>query len=530
MSAPLLGQFLVAINGFVKVGNAGGLSSYLALEPPFGDQYNAMIQELRQVYPAGRETALEAECKRYLTAATSQWSAFERYMVQYLTYLRDVSSDPSKYLNTYEHLLNLQSKANLAFAQSTLGVLLLHTVIANASILCRLAIGLDRRPELLASRRSSVGGAESQRESLTERAANAVRSAFVTCQNDQSETSSGRPNGRQVGTYVLANLCLKIMFQCRKTNNAAQIFKNIINNAAPITFYPKSQQVTYLYYLGRYYFQNSHFYRAQLILQQAYDLSPANQQCTKQRRLILTYLTAANIVLGRFPSSALLGRPEAAQFSEHFIPLCQTIKQGNLKAFHDVLNPDGSSAQWLSRRRIFWQLHDRCEVLVWRSLVRKVFQMHGTKPARESRVAAQLDLTQVLQAFLALSPPASSSSSSYVDPDLEGMVDTLSTDYQATDDMAIESKLASLIEQGLVSGYISHERNRLAVLGAHKTDGDPVRAGFPNVWTTLSRKYNDEVPGWKTEVTKSNTATNPFGAGPGMVINLSGLKPIGAAG
>lgn len=64
MSTPLVGQFLVAINGFIKVGNAEEIASYLAIEPPFSQHYNQMIQELRSHYPKGQEQRLEevSEC------------------------------------------------------------------------------------------------------------------------------------------------------------------------------------------------------------------------------------------------------------------------------------------------------------------------------------------------------------------------------------------------------------------------------------------------------------------------------------
>lgn len=535
MSTPLLGQFLVAINGFVKAGNAAQLADYLVIEPPFNQQYQTMIQELRQVYPKGKEQLLEAKCQHSLAGADG-WSNFIRFMGQYLAYLRDVSLEQSKYLDTYEHLLDLQSKANSALAQGASGNLILETVITNAKLLCRLAIGLDRKPELMAHLTAGGAGADDsggQRETLPERAANTVRSAFVTCLNDRSESVNDKPKGKQLGIYTLANLCLKILFQCRKTRNATQIFENISNAAPPITAYAKSQRVTYLYYLGRFLFQNSHFYRAQLALQHAYDESPTRPQCIKQRRLILVYLTASNVILGRFPSAALLDRPEAHDFRQHFLPLCAAIRQGDLRLFNQHLDPSSPRADWFLRFRIFFQLRNRCEVLVWRSLARKAFQLCGTRPPPDSRVAAQLDLAALIAALASLSPP----DDGYADPDFDGAGPhnaSSSTDYQALDVLAVESLLSSLIDQGLVSGYVAHERRKLAILGAHRTDGDPVRAGFPNVWAVIRRRCggSGDVPGWKKENPKPPGAQPPVfgGPGPGMVVNLSGVKAVGAFG
>ncbi|KAI7461230.1 hypothetical protein KC351_g16920, partial [Hortaea werneckii] len=357
---PLLGQFLVAINGFIQHRNEGSLAEWIALEPPFNEHYLGMIKELHQTYAKGNEEALEIRCSQVLKAAVegddgTPWTAFIKFMVQYLSYLRDVSADVSRLLETYELLSELQQRGNSALGHSTLGHLILPVVIANAKLVCRLAIGLDKQPELIANIRSSQqgGGDEGARETLPERAANTLRQAFVTCLNDRvSSVQDGRPQGKKKGIYLIANLCLKILFQCRKTRNATQIFENIYNLSPPLTIYPKSQRVTYLYYLGRYLWQNNHFYRAQLALQYAYDESPARPECTRQRRHILVYLLASNIILGRFPSEPLFTRPEAQGLAALFLPLCHSIRAGDLAAFHHHLSFDSPHAPWFLHFRI----------------------------------------------------------------------------------------------------------------------------------------------------------------------------------
>lgn len=346
-ATPTLGQFLNQVNGLIAARNETKLADWLVLEPPFGTIYLQMIEELRRVFPKEKEAALEERCAQSLKAAQegdqgSNWTSFTRFMVQYLGYLRDVSPDPSAYLDTYNLLRELQGRANSALGHPSLGNLMLQTVVTNARLVCRLAIGLDRQPELLAGSRMEGAGEEGgYRETLPEKAANTIRVAFTTALNDRSGSpggldNDGKPEGKKRGIYVLANLCLKILFQCRKTRNATQIFEQISGNAPPLAAYPKSQRVTFLYYLGRFLFQHNHFYRAQLALQAAYTESPAHEQCAKQRRLILIYLITSNIILGRFPSTALLSRPEAHGLTARFQPLCAAIRSGNLTHFHHL--------------------------------------------------------------------------------------------------------------------------------------------------------------------------------------------------
>nr|POF15609.1 pci domain-containing protein [Quercus suber] len=416
-----------------------------------------------------------------------------------------------------------------------MGYLMLPVVIANAQCVCRLAIGLDKQPQLMNLTETSDDGT---RETLPERAANILRKAFTTCTNDRSAylTADGKPDGKKRGIYILANLCLKILFQCRKTRNAKQIFEGVANqNSPPFTAYPKSQRVTYLYYLGRYLFQNSHFYRAQLALQYAYDECPVSERCTGQRRRVLIYLVTCNIILGRFPSNALLQRPEAQGLAEHFMPLCLAIRKGDLKTFAQHLDLDGPHAAWFLHFRILIQLRNRCEVLVWRSLVRKIWLLNGTRPTPGSRVAPQVDLADLVSAFAHLEARGGRAvDRDYTDPDFVG-VHYSDEDYTLPDTTSVESKLASLIDQGLLSGFISHDKGKFAIKGALTQGGNILAAGFPLPWKvlmldTVAADEDEIVPGWKRDATGAAPGAGaPLG--PGSVVNLSAAaRPVGAFG
>ena len=94
-------------------------------------------------------------------------------------------------------------------------------------MLARLAIGLDKKPELIAHLRTTSAEDSESSETLPERAANTIRVAFVDCLTDRAGVNSlgprrGGPEGKKVGIYKLANLCLKVLFSCRKTRNAEQ--------------------------------------------------------------------------------------------------------------------------------------------------------------------------------------------------------------------------------------------------------------------------------------------------------------------
>jgi hypothetical protein len=90
--------------------------------------------------------------------------------------------------------------------------------------------------------------------------------------------------------------------------------------------------------------------------------------------------------------------------------------------------------------------------------------------------------------------------------------------------MQMEAIVASLVQQDLLHGFISHNQGKFAILGA-KQRGGPLNAGFPPVWETLKARAEREgreaeIPGWvQTERT----------GGMGGVVNLSGIaRPVGS--
>lgn len=432
-----------------------------------------------------------------------------------------------------------------------MGIVILPTVINCSRMLAALAIILDKRPDLIVNVQPQGGDDGGEKQTLGEKAVEIIRNAFVTCLNDRTGNISGvrdgRPDGKRVGIYKLANLCLKILFQGSKSRSADTIFTNIDNASPPLAIFPWPERVTYLYYLGRFHFSNNHFYRAQLALQSAYN--QCNPERLNQRRLILIYLVASNIILGRFPSQHLYQQPEAVGLRERFGPICRAIVKGDLARFRTLLDVDkGEHVEWFIFHRILFQLRNRCEVLVWRSLIRRTFLINGDQGDPTSRKAPTLGLQDlvVLAQFLekkALSPEAAtyrgpaqrhpnwafftmepSRNQLYVDADFEG-ADEVEPEFLAPDMDEIESIVASLIDQGLLGGFISHRQLRFAITGAKRKGA--LAAGFPKPWQVIKAKFSDEVPGWKAD---SPTARTGGAFGAGRVINLSGARPVGAAG
>lgn len=438
-------------------------------------------------------------------------------------------------------LLTRTRQANSALTHPIKGVLILPTIVNYARVFARVALGLDKHPELIQHLLTSND--EGSRESLSEKAANVVRVAFTQCLNDRVGTQD-----KKLGIYKMANICLKILFQADKPESCETIFKNITNSSPPLHMYPKPEQVTYLYYLGRYHFANTDFYAARLVLDQAYDLSSKLPQYIKQRRLLLIYLIASNLILGRLPTQHIYTLPEAEGLRDIFDPIAKAIKSGNLEKFRRITNPDlsGRTAAWLMKFSIFYQIGNYCEVLVWRSLFRAIYRKTGQEGGQDGGMttkAAVLDINLVHTAFSVLEARAkikneamaqqgaipgqrnfghifqdyaSVSKSSYVDPDFAG-VDGIEPYNHEVDVAEVECIAATLITQGFVAGYIDHASGRLALSGSRKPGGAALH-GFPAPYEVIKSKNNDHVLGWKKDV---------GGNMQGQVIRMSGAKAAG---
>lgn len=273
-----------------------------------------------------------------------------------------------------------------------------------------------------------------------------------------------------------------------------------------------------------------------------------------QKRLILIYLVSSNMILGRFPSADLTARPEAQGILEKFIPIARAIQKGSMIAFKHSLGPQSGNEKWFFKKGILLPLLNRCEVLVWRSLARRVFLLTYQVPTDpKDRRAPTLDFQCLVVA------------AQYCQKKLEGWqrpVDAL-TQMQAgrahtnalfmkTPDLIpppkghkylsahegvtfgnkmpkyleIEAIVASLVQQGLLHGYISHAQGKFAIVGS-KQRGGPLNAGFPNAWEVLKTRAEVEgrdvdVPGWVQSERKGLM---------GGVVNLSGIaRPVGSGG
>jgi hypothetical protein len=536
----LLVQFLTQVRAHVRSASGDQLRAWLQVEPSAPQPYHDLAAELRTQFrrsgTASAPSSLDATIEKCLPedddvpdGGATPWPGFVAFMREYLLFWRDVN--PGDLLDAHERLSGLVNTCSTAFAHPMYGSLLLQTSMSLSESLCRLTMILNKRPDLMSRKRRRAD--DENRKSVAETSAEIVQKIFTTCLTDRSSGRYSKPEGKKVGVYMFANLVLKLLFACRRTHLAKQIFTNISTNSPPLSLYPASQRVTFLYYLGRFHLSNNHFLWAARCLEGAYLQTP--RAFVSHRTNILTYLIPANMLLGRLPSRQLLSRPEAAQtLAPVYAPIAHAVRTGNFVLLQHTL---ATHQAWLLEKALLLALTYRLRPLLWRALSRKTFILTYVPDAdASSRKAATLELGHLLtvathvqrrlegwvpsnpsfssggrppvflQAVHNTNHPDSSSFDSTLAPPPGGPKKLSPNEGLVCGNLAVtastvESTVASLIHQGLMHGFIAHAQQRFAIMGA-KQKGSPVLAGWPEVWTAISERRYDEdidwhtIPGW----------------------------------
>ncbi|ODA77713.1 hypothetical protein RJ55_06315 [Drechmeria coniospora] len=526
----LLKRFLSEIRQQVREQQGDRLAAWLQVEPSAPRQYHVLADELRTAFADSK--ALDNAIDSHLPieddvpdGQATVWPGFQAFVKEYLVLWRDIDHDDL--LGAHELLSALVNASSTAFSHPQYGAMLIQVCKSLSESLARFTLELNRRPDL--TRRLRVRDDDGGSKSVAESSAEIIQKIFKVCLMDR--TAGRTPEGKKACVYMFANLVLKLLFACKRTNLATMIFRNMSASCPPLRLYPASQRVTYLYYLGRFNFSMNHYLRASLCLEQAYLQTPP--QLASHRTKILTFLIPCNMLLGRFPSAVLTQRPEAQTLTPIFLPLCHAVRSANFMAFQSHLE---LHRRWLWAKGLYAQLCYRLRPLLWRSLARKTFLLTYVPPTEaDSRKAATLDLAclhavavfvqRQLEGWLpsnrivrdrrpsnvnavfmqAITSNVQVPAETTLVPPPGGPRKLRANEGLVCGNMPVrlldvEMMVATLIQRDFMHGFIAHVQGRFAIIGA-KAKG-PLLAGWPGVWQAIcEHKYDqpydpNEVPGW----------------------------------
>ncbi|RYP12838.1 hypothetical protein DL767_011063 [Monosporascus sp. MG133] len=257
---------------------------------------------------------------------------------------------------------------------------------------------------------------ETEEHKQLEDCARHLNRIFTLCLSDRAPLEESR----KWGIYYAINLLFKTYFKL----NAASLSKNVLKalsaskgDMPSIDKFPASQQVTFKYYEGVLAFLEENYVEAW-------------QMCHKDARRNLEYGNSVRFGIDAELTVRLL--EPFPRLQKLFLPLAQSIKKGDLRAFDKALQ-EGEDE--FIKRRIYLTL-ERGRDIALRNLLRKVFIVGGFEEAKDG--AAPLRRTRVPVAEF-----------------------TAAMKLKGGDDIdadEVECLLANMIYKNLMKGYIAHER------------------------------------------------------------------------
>ncbi|KAG5358952.1 Protein CSN12-like protein [Yarrowia sp. C11] len=129
--------------------------------------------------------------------------------------------------------------------------------------------------------------------------------------------------------------------------------------------YPKSQQVEYRFYLGRFYWLKSQLKNAYLHLYWAWDKCYTE---SPNKRLILKHLIAASLLLGIIPTRELLSQFNLVNI---YGELCVALKNGNHTRFYVALE---NERDWFIDKDLYVLLKSRAFTLLDRGCLKVIHE------------------------------------------------------------------------------------------------------------------------------------------------------------
>lgn len=181
------------------------------------------------------------------------------------------------------------------------------------------------------------------------------------------EVSSDQLSKRGILLFV-GNMLCRCYYALNSQSNCSNVFSNVRTSNANYSQYNKSEQIEYMYLLGRHHFSHGNVEDSYRFLMWAFKNCLSD---TSQQRLIIKYLIPVSIVLGKFPKPELL---ERFGYTQQYWPLIASIKQGNLKAFTDYLE-NGPCHGWYLKSNVLYFLRSKAPLLILRQLLYKVWKI-----------------------------------------------------------------------------------------------------------------------------------------------------------
>ncbi len=276
----------------------------------------------------------------------------------------------------------------------------------------------------------------------------------------QSNNNSSSITGRKLILLFISTMLCRLYFTNNVPMSCANVFSNMHTASIKFNLYPKSQQVEYKYYLGRFY-----LYKSQ-ILDSYRHLNWAFQNCFMDNniRLILKYLIPVSMIMGILPKDELL---QQYNLYDNYKPIVISIKTGNLKLFTDHLNIISNQQQfeiigygeWFRERGLLLLLMDKIPLLILRTLIMKIQRQQKSNSLSYSSIQMGLEFS-LLHRIITNSHSNSNSNINESDSTINILESPIPI---STSFFGVENIVISLIDQGFMKAKIFSRIKKITV-------------------------------------------------------------------
>jgi len=248
-----------------------------------------------------------------------------------------------------------------------------------------------------------------------------LQASYSKTLNDRVELRPNEPlseeGSKKVGVLYIVNQLFSMYFQL----NTLRLCKNLLKPVESRSIHESGtmgEMVTYRYYVGRLNMFEDQYELAEQNFD--YALKHCHKSSVANKKRILNYLIPVKLLRGRLPTNKLLEKYSLYEF----VPLLNGMRTGNLMEFSDGLMKN----QDLFIRRGTYLLLEKCKMICYRNLFKRIWKIVGTE---------QIKLDYIAASFKWLGMPI----------DLD----------------EVECILANLIFKSFIRGYLSHAKRVLVL-------------------------------------------------------------------
>ncbi|KAG5356337.1 PCI domain-containing protein [Yarrowia sp. B02] len=385
------------------------------------------------------------------------WAGFEQFVSSYIRLVRDF--DPFSDSSSFDLVVSTFNDLQVAFS-SARGGCLIHTVALWARKVVSGAFQYDREHNL--PQRATI------EYPTSEYIATPLLRLFNTTRTERSDLEFNRKN---IILHLACLLC-RVYFHIRQPTLCANVFSNMSTAGISLHGYPKSQQVEYRFYLGKFYWLKSQLKNAYIHL----DWSWRNCYTdSRNKRLILKHLVAVSLLLGIIPTRELL---EQFSLDGVYGEMVKALKNGNHTRFYAALE---QARDWFIDRDLYVLIKSRAFTLLNRGVLKTIYEwsVDQRNPAIPyATVAAGLDFATQHGGYAqqVMAPQM-----------MEGKANLTPTQ--------VEAILVALIDQGFIKGKLQATSQRL--IHARTDVFPPISAVLGSRQSSLELKDDEK---WMTRI------------------------------